>query len=240
MSEIQLGGFDFTVDLEWFVHDDRVRLKAVGPPGEYQLVPPPYWIGLWTGTPAIPIPREVAARIEVDPRAPDGLVRFQVANANGSSSTALIYPSHGTEIVESRSRDLPQRLPSLPVAVSGRLSRLTEVDRYTLSTDRDGPVSIDLMARRLGSDFNGVIQVHDDAGQRIADWADTQGLDGGLMFVAKGGQPYTVSVHDVDFRGDRACTSIVCRDARPAASSAPSPPRAGAGLRRRWNLSVQA
>jgi hypothetical protein len=203
-SAIQLGGFDFTVDMEWFVHDARVRLIAAGPPGDYLLAPPPYWIGPRTSTPAVPIPREVAARIEVDSQAPAGLLRFQVANANGSSSTSMIYLSDGPETVESRSRDFPQRLPTLPVAVSGRLSRLTEVDRYILSTERDGLVSVDLMARRLGADFHGAMEVHDQAGKRIADFADTEGLDGGLIFAAKAGAPYTVGVHDIDFRGDRA------------------------------------
>lgn len=203
-TDVQLGGFDFTPDMQWFVHDARVRLEILGEPGEFHLPPPPYWIGPRAGSNAPPIPREVAGRIAADRDMPAGLVRWQVANANGSSATAVFYVSQGTEIVESRSRDLPQRLPALPVAVSGRLSRLTEVDRYELVVDRDGPVSIDLMARRLGSGLNGALQVHDSAGALLADFADTQGLDGGVTFAAKAGETYVIGMHDVDFRGDRA------------------------------------
>ena len=202
-TDVQLGGFDFTPDMQWFVHDERVRLRTSGTPGDYQLTPPPYWIGPRAGVGAMPLAREVAGRFEVDPAMPAGLVRWQVASANGCSQTAVVYVSRGREIVESRSRDLPQRLSALPVAVSGRLSRLTEVDRYEVVADQDGPISVDLMARRLGAGFNGMLQVRDSAGQLLADFADTQGLDGGVTFAAKAGEKYTIALHDADFRGDR-------------------------------------
>ncbi len=204
VTDVQLGGFDFTADMQWFVYDDRVQLQTRGLPGDYHAPPAPYWIGPRTNTPARPIPREVAARLTVAQDAPAGLLRWQVANANGASATALFYLSRGPEILESRDRDSSQRLPNLPIAVSGRLSRLTEVDRYELVADRDGPISVDLMARRLGADFNGVLQVRDATGALLADFADTQGLDGGVTFAGQAGATYTISLHDIDFRGDRA------------------------------------
>lgn len=203
-TTVQLGGFDFTPDMQWFVHDDRVWLQASGPPGDYQLTPPPYWFGPRAGVGAMPMAREVEARIDADPAMPAGFVRWQVASANGSSQTAVFYVSHGPEIVEARSRDLPQRLPPPPVAVSGRLSRLTEVDRYELVADADGLISVDLMARRLGAGFNGMLRVRNAAGQVLADLADTQGLDGGVTFATTSGETYGIELHDADFRGDRS------------------------------------
>jgi hypothetical protein len=203
-TDVQLGGYDFTTDLEWFVYDDRATLKVLGPPSDYHLPPPPYWFGQRASTPAMPIPREAPARVETRTDAREGLVRWQVANANGSSTTALFYISRGIEIVESRSRDFPQKLATLPVAVSGRLSRLTEIDRYEWTADREGPVSVELMNRRLGADFHGVIEVTNSAGELLADFADTQGVDGGLTFAAQSGQTYTISLRDADYRGDRA------------------------------------
>lgn len=203
-TDVQLGGFDFTDDLQWFVHSEYVRLQVLGLPGDYHLPPPPYWIGPRAATIALPIPREVSAQLEVDGQAPAGLVRWQVANANGVSDTAVFYLSRGPEIIESRSRDFSQRLPSLPVAVSGRLARLTEIDRYEIVAEQDGPISVDLMARRLGSDFHGILQVHNATGDLLADFADTEGLDGGLTFPASAGATYRISLHDLDFRGDRA------------------------------------
>ena len=202
--EVALGGYDFTIDQQWFVHDEQIALQTDGIPGDYQVPPPPYWFGPRSSLPAMPIPREVRGLINVPAETPEGLVRWQVANANGSSETAVFYVSHGEEIIEHRSRDLPQRLDSLPVAISGRLSRLTEVDRYEFLSEHDQIVSVDLMARRLGVDMNPVVEVRDESGQLIANATDTLGQDAALYFSASAGKAYTVSVFDLDFRGDRA------------------------------------
>jgi hypothetical protein len=203
-TEVQLGGFDFTPDMQWFVHDERVKLEILGPPGDYHLPPPPYWIGPRAITSALPIPREVPARIAVPKDFAAGPVRWQVANANGSSLTTMLFVSRERETLEHRSRELPQRLDSLPVAVSGRLSRLTEVDRYELVAEQDGLITVDLMARRLGADFLGVLEVRDAAGKLLADYSDTLGLDAAVTFAVRRSETYTVSLRDADFRGDRA------------------------------------
>jgi hypothetical protein len=201
-TDVHLGGFDFTPDLQWFVHDSHVRLTTSGIPGDYQLTPPPYWVGPRAGVASLPLAREVSGRLNVDAEAPAGLVRWQVANANGASQTAVFYVSRGHEMVEARSRDLPQRLPALPVAVSGRLSRLTEVDRYEVLAERDGLISVDLMSRRLGANFYGILRVRDSSDQLVADLADMQGVDGAVTFAARAGEVYTIELHDAEFRGD--------------------------------------
>jgi hypothetical protein len=203
-TSVQLGGFDLTPDVQWFIHRDDVTLEIKGPAGDFLLPPPPYWVGSRGGTNALPIPREVPAAITVNADAQPGFARFQTASANGTSKTAVLLLSRDTEVTESRSRDLAQRLPSLPVGVSGRLGRLTEVDRYVVTADRDEPITIELLARKLGSDFRALIQVHDSTGRLIADFADTYGVDGELAFMAKAREEYTVSIHDADFRGDYA------------------------------------
>lgn len=203
-TEVQLGGYDFTPDMQWFVHDERVRLRTSGAVGDYQLTPPPYWVGPRAGVTSLPLAREVAATLDVDAAMPAGLVYWQAANANGCAQTAVAYVSRDAEILESRSRDLPQRLPAPPIAVSGRLSRLTEVDRYEFVASADGLVSVDLMARRIGASFNGMLQVRDSSNKLLADFADTQGLDGGVTFAVRAGETYLISLHDADFRGDRS------------------------------------
>jgi len=203
-TEVKLGGFDWTPDCEWFSHDEHVQLAVLGLPGDYHVPPPPYWFGPRASNPAMPIPREVDARWNVAATATPGLVRWQVANANGSSGTAMLLLSQDRECLESRSRDFPQRLLELPIAVSGRLSRLTEVDRYVFRSDRQGLITVELWARRLGSDFLPTIQVRDHAGSLIVDVADSQGLEVPFSFPVEAGEEYALSLHDVDFRGDRA------------------------------------
>ena len=203
-TDVQMGVFDYTDDVQWFLHHDRVSLELIGPPGDFLLPPPPYWTGARAMTAALPIPREVPGRLNV----PDGLeprlVCWQLASANGPSRAAVVLLSREREIVEARSRDFPQRLPDIPVAVSGRLGRLTEVDRYELTAKRDGPISVTLMARRFGSDFRGAVRVEDSIGRPIAEFADTSGIDGGLTFIARAGETYCICLQDLDFRGDRS------------------------------------
>ena len=38
---VQLGGAEWTPDMEFFVHDRRVKLEVLGPPGELLIPPPP-------------------------------------------------------------------------------------------------------------------------------------------------------------------------------------------------------
>ncbi|MEE2639748.1 MAG: hypothetical protein VX768_03920, partial [Planctomycetota bacterium] len=203
-TEVRLGGYDFTGDMQFFVHKEGIQLQVHGPPGPFLLPPPPYWFGEKGRLAALPIPREIRATLTIPPDHPPGPVRWQVANANGSSTTALFYVSDIREVVESRYRTDPQQLKSLPVGVSGRLSRISEIDRYGFRATRSGPITVELFARSLGANFNGVIEVRNQSGKLVADAADTEGTDTGLTFVAEAGQNYRVHLHDVDFRGNRA------------------------------------
>ncbi len=85
VTEVTLGGYDWTDDLEWFVHRPGVALEVTSAPGDYFLTPRPYWTGPRASYPPAPIPREVKARFKVDANVAEGPVRWQVANANGAS-----------------------------------------------------------------------------------------------------------------------------------------------------------
>ena len=108
----------------------------------------------------------------------------------------------GTEVVEDEGRKTPQMLTSLPLTVSGRIGKIEEVDRYRFVAPKDGPITCELIARRIGAKFLGVIEVHDANGARVADVAGTNGADPSLTFAAKAKTEYVVSLHDIDFGGD--------------------------------------
>jgi hypothetical protein len=202
--EVRLGGYDWTPDMQFFVLDRRVQLVATGPPGELLIPPPPYWFGPKSKIPALPVPREVPARFVIPADVPPGPIRWQAANANGATATGLFIVSAGPEVVEDERRKAPQPLPSLPVTVSGRISKIEEIDRYRFAVPKTGPVTCELMARRLGANFHAILEVRDMAGRLVADAADSEGLDSALLFTARAGVEYIVSVRDVDFGGDRS------------------------------------
>ena len=201
---VHLGGYEWTPDMEYFVHDRRVQLVPAGPPGPILIPPPPYWFGAKGRIVSPPLPREVAAKLVIPADVPPGPIYWQAANANGCTSVGVFIVGIGPEVVEEESRKGPQLLASLPMTLSGRLLKNEEVDRYRFSAAKDGPITCALMARGLGAKFRGIVEVHDSKGRLIADALGTSGADPSLTFAAKAGTEYVVSIHDIDFGGDRS------------------------------------
>ena len=200
-TDVQLGGYNFTPDMQFFVHASGLNLQVMGPPGEFLVTPRPYWEGPRIYTTALPIAREMPATLKVPASQPVGLVHWQAANANGPTSMATFYVSDIREMVEQRFHNEVIDLGSLPVGVSGRFSRLTEIDRYQLTASTTGPLHLDVWARRLGSNMNVAIQVTGPGGQKLVDRIDTLGKDLHLSFPVQQGEAYTITLHEADFRG---------------------------------------
>lgn len=201
---VQLGGYDWTPDMEFFVHDPRIKLVPTGTLGPILIPPPPYWFGAKGRISAMPLAREVSAKLVIPADVSPGPIYWQAANANGVTSARMFIVSAGSEVVEDESRTSPQPLPNLPTTVSGRLMKNEEVDRYRFVAAKNGPITCDLMARRLGAKFHGVVEVRDSKGALVADALGTSGNDPSLTFTAKAAAEYVVSVHDIDFAGDRS------------------------------------
>ena len=205
--EVQLGGFNWTPDMQLFVLDPRVKLELVGPPGPVIVPYPPYWFGRKARDSDPPLPREFPARLTIGADVPAGFVRWQAANANGAAASGVILIATEPEVREigghksSSEHISPQVLATLPVAVAGQLSRLEEIDRYVFTAPRTGPVTLGVWTRRLNTKMNAVLEIRDAAGRLVADGADTAGHDLQLTFAAQQGAQYTASLYDVDFRG---------------------------------------
>ena len=200
--EIRLGGFNWTPDLEFFVHDDRVRLDVTGELSPMFLPGAPYLVGTKAYYPP-PMPREVSATLRISEDMPPGPVHWQVANASGTSQIGVFVVGDQLEMIEDDQQQL-QRIERFPVTVSGRLERHEEIDHYVIRTARTVPITCDVAARRLGGEFNVVLEVRDDAGRVVADVADTRGHDAVLVFIAEKNRDYSVGLRELDFRGNRS------------------------------------
>ena len=142
VTEVRLGGYDWTPDVRVFTLDPRVKIELTGPQGPVLVPPPPYWFGAKSTQTAMPLPREQPARITIAPGTPAGPVRWVAASASGASTkTGLFWVGLDPEFVEPASAKSPPTLPALPVTVNGRLSRIEEVDRYRFNMPKDGPVT---------------------------------------------------------------------------------------------------
>src|SRR5260370_13402777 len=106
--EARLGGYDWTPDMEFFVHDKRVQLVPTGPPGPILIPPPPYWFGAKSRIAALPVPREVPAKLVIPADVPPGPIYGQAANANGCSESRVFIVGAGSEVVEVQSLQTQQ------------------------------------------------------------------------------------------------------------------------------------
>jgi len=215
-ASVHLGGYDWTPDLQFFVLDPRVQLQTTAEPGPILVPPPPYWFGAKSTLAAPLLPREQPATITLPAGLPAGPVRWAVAGASGAGAkTGIFWVGDGPEALEDASSKSGQALPTLPVTVNGRLSRIEEVDRYRFTAPKAGPVTCEVFARRLGVNMNVAVTVRDAAGMTVADAVDTDGQDAAVTFKAAAGAAYTVSVNDLDFRGDRSSVYRLALTAGP-------------------------
>jgi len=213
--EVKLGGQDWTPDTEFFVADTRVKLELLSSPGPVLMHEPPYWFDIKSFASDPSLPREISARFTLPEGMPTGPIHWRVANANGAGNGGVFMVGNTPEILEDESLRTPQKLPDFPVTVSGRLKRIEEVDRYQFKAQKSGIITCDLFARRLGSDFNGVIEIHDQNQRNVAEIFDTEGTDPTLTFSVEKDITYTISIRDVDYRGFRSLTYRLVIDSGP-------------------------
>ena len=202
--DVVLGGYDWTPDIEILPHDPGVALLVTGAPTRVLIPEPPHLFGYKARANDRPCPREFPARLTLPADLPPGLHRFQVANANGASPPGVFHLSRYESFVEDPDHDGPQILPALPVVIDGQLGRTAEIDRYRFTVIESGPVSIELVARRLLSPLHALIKVTDSHGSVVLDVADTAGRDFSISFLGKEGETYDLAIHDIDYAGDRS------------------------------------
>lgn len=203
---VTLGGTDWTPDTTFLVHDPRIKLTVTSKPGPVLMPEPPFWFGIQSFANDPRLPREVTATFDLPKDFPPGPVHWSAVNANGGGPGGVFVVGTDPDVLEDETRREAQELPALPVTVNGRLRRIEEVDRYRFKAAKSGPITCELTARQLGSDFHALIEVRDDAGKFVADVADTEGRDAALTFAAEKDRSYSVSVRDIDHRGYRNFT----------------------------------
>jgi hypothetical protein len=203
-TELTIGGYDWTADMELFVRGGGGKFELVGPPSAVLIPDPPYWFGKKARRTPLPLPREFRAAMTLPADTPSGIVTWQAANANGATAIGKVWVDRLPKVIESAAHASPQPLPSLPIAVCGQIETIEQIDRYEFEATRSGPVTCELISRKLGSTMNGVVRVTDPSGKLIAEAVDSAGLDAKFTFGVTAGIRYTVAIHDLDFGGDRS------------------------------------
>lgn len=201
---LTIGGYDWTPDMELFVRGGGGKFELVAPPSAVLIPDPPYWFGKKARRTPLPLPRESRAALTLPADTPGGIVTWQAANANGATAVGKVWVDRLPKVIESAAHASPQPLASLPIAVCGQIETIEQIDRYEFEATRSGPVTCELISRKLGSTMNGVVRVTDPSGKLVAEAVDSAGLDAKFTFGVTAGIRYTVAIHDLDFGGDRS------------------------------------
>ena len=204
--EVTLGGYDWTPDVQLLVEDPRIMLELLDEPGPVIVPEPPYWFGKKARRAPFRLPREARARLTIPAEVPPGPVRWRVASANGAGTGGVLMVSPGRHLVEQHDREAPQPIDELPRTIHGQIRHIAEVDRYRFRAPASGLIRCRLLAPAVNSPLRAALQIHDAQGKLLHDAVDTAGADLLAVFSAQAGSEYTVSLYDVDFRGNRSFT----------------------------------
>lgn len=171
--------------------------------------------GLWTSfgeqaTFIAPDPTNPAGPVMFDvvvPKSvPVGIAALRLAGTNGISDLHLFMIDDLPVVAEGATNRAPgsaQRV-SPPVAVEGHCEELA-YDYFRFKARKGQPLTIEVVANRLGSPLDPVLRVLDAAGNELAYCDDdpAAGSDARLRFIAPATGEYLVELRDVGYQGGR-------------------------------------
>jgi Bacterial pre-peptidase C-terminal domain len=142
---------------------------------------------------------EVTCKLTLASGVPIGIGGIVVATADGSTDVAYLMIDDLSSIGDSGNNHLataPQEV-SLPVAVDGQCEG-TLFDYYRFSAKAGEQVSCEVVATRLGADFDPLVRVLDDKGNELllADDDPSSGADPRFVFTAPASGQYLIELRD--------------------------------------------
>jgi hypothetical protein len=170
---------------------------------------------LWTSFPAeIALPTEIAGngtnaaeityRLKLPADAPLGVHALRVVTAQGISNLKLFALDDLPSLVQARPNQTvaAAQLLTLPVAVDGYVDSLSR-DYYKFQAAAGQRLSIEVLARRLGSPLDSMIRLLDGRGRELAynDDAPGVGSDSMLSYTFREAGEYVLEVRDIRYQG---------------------------------------
>jgi hypothetical protein len=170
---------------------------------------------LWTSFPAeVVLPPEIAGngtnageityRVKLPSDAPLGIHALRLVTAQGISNLKLFAIDDLPSVVQTRPSQTvaTAQALTLPVAVDGYVDNLTR-DYYKFPVAAGQRLSIEVLARRLGSPLDSMIRLLDAKGRELAYNDDAPGIgsDSMLSYTFKEAGEYVLEVRDIRYQG---------------------------------------
>ena len=153
----------------------------------------------------IPIsyPKEWESTIAIAANAPLGPKWWNLTCARGGTGTRPFIVGELPEFIETESNSVADRAEriTLPVTVNGQIAGERDLDFYQFAAEEGDVVVCDLLAGRIGSPLDPIVEIRDLQGRRLSAEEIRVGNDPVLAFRAPAKGDYLILVANLSFHG---------------------------------------
>jgi hypothetical protein len=152
---------------------------------------------------AMTYPREWASTITIAADAPLGPKSWRVSGSWGGTQPRPFLVGDLPEFIETEPNSQPEKAEriALPVVVNGQIAGERDVDFFVFAAKTGDVVVCDMLAARIGSPLDPVVEITDAKGRRMNVDEFRAGTDPVLAFRVPTTGDYRVSVANVSYRG---------------------------------------
>lgn len=114
-------------------------------------------------------PKEWESKIEIAADAPVGQRLWWLTCARGGTGGRPFLIGELPEFIETESNSAPEKAEqlTLPVTLNGQIDGERDMDYFTFSATAGEVIVADVIAARIGSPLNAVLEFHDEKGRRL-------------------------------------------------------------------------
>src|SRR5262249_37420292 len=155
------------------------------------------------GGPPITYPKEWASKMTIAADAPLGPVQWRLTCGWGGTQPRPFLVGDLPEFIETEPNSDPEHAErlTLPVTVNGQIAGERDVDCYVFAAKAGDVVVCDVLASRIGSPLDPVIEVRDARGRRVPLQIIRVGNDPVVAFKAVTSGDYMLNIAHVGYRG---------------------------------------
>ncbi|MBM80961.1 MAG: hypothetical protein CMJ78_10260 [Planctomycetaceae bacterium] len=152
------------------------------------------------------IPKEWQTRVNIDADAALGPVLWRLSCAQGGTCSRPFIIGELPEFIERESNSIFKHAEKikLPVTVNGQISGERDLDHFRFEANAGDVVVLDMMAARLGSRLDPIVDVLDGKGKVIRVQQIHAGSDPVIALKAPSTGSYVLRIGNVTFHGDPA------------------------------------
>ncbi len=169
----------------------------------------------------IPItyPREWETKITIAADAPPGVGWWRISCAQGGSGSRPFLVGDLPEWIETESNSRPATAEAvtLPVTLNGQIYGEQDADYFRFALKKDQVLVCDVLAGRIGSQLDPIIQVLDARGRPLDCQQVRVGTDPLLALQVPHDGDYLLRVANITFHGNAACVYRITLTTSPRA-----------------------